>query len=35
MRMDIKENKSSIQSQYRPDIDGLRAFAGKSFIAIL
>jgi len=27
MSRDIKENKSSIQSLYRPEIDGLRAFA--------
>ncbi len=27
MSIDIKENKSSIQSRYRPEIDGLRAFA--------
>ena len=27
MSIDIKENKSSIQSKYRPEIDGLRAFA--------
>ena len=24
---DIEENKSSIKSRYRPEIDGLRAFA--------
>ena len=27
MSIDIKENKSSIKSRYRPEIDGLRAFA--------
>ena len=27
MSTDIEENKSSIKSRYRPDIDGLRAFA--------
>ncbi len=27
MSIDIKENKSSIQTRYRPEIDGLRAFA--------
>tara|TARA_S200000501_G_scaffold29286_1_gene24831 strand:- start:398 stop:2431 length:2034 start_codon:yes stop_codon:yes gene_type:complete len=27
MSVDIKENKSSIKSRYRPEIDGLRAFA--------
>ena len=27
MSMDIKENKSSPKSRYRPEIDGLRAFA--------
>ena len=27
MSIDIKENKSSIQNRYRPEIDGLRAFA--------
>ncbi len=27
MSIDIKENKSSLQSRYRPEIDGLRAFA--------
>ena len=27
MSIDIEENKSSIKSRYRPEIDGLRAFA--------
>ena len=27
MSIDIKENKSSAKSRYRPEIDGLRAFA--------
>jgi len=27
MLIDIEENKSSIKSRYRPEIDGLRAFA--------
>ena len=32
MSIDIKENKSSVKSRYRPEIDGLRAFAVVSVI---
>ena len=32
MSIDIEENKSSSKSRYRPEIDGLRAFAVVSVI---